>query len=298
MRKTNLLLFALVVTFSTLADMPPPPPSDLEVWSENEKYVATLKYEENKTSIFRVSPDGSREKMWEMDGWFRWTQLSNDGEYLAIPYRGANLIPVDYDKEEIMLTLVQRGQITTTIRLVDLIEKFSNLRRTVSHYSWGSYVGFNEENEFVIDTVENNRFLVPPKDGEVEKKMTPTQVWKTAQYNWAFWLSHCSGILGIILLSLITIRIKDNVKRVVGYAIILSLMAILITGLTIRSAHVKWTAIWASVEMRYEKQAAVSLQKESKAFSPIICGVTTFMYLGLGAITILVVRKKRNSNHH
>ena len=170
MRKTISLLAMIAVIGTALADEPLQTPSDLEVWSTNKEYVAVLKHQENKTSIFRVAPEGKREKKWGMDGWFRWTHLSNDGEYLAIPYWGANLLSLDYKRDDIMLRLVQRGKDLSTVTLADLIEDFSKLQRTASHYYWGNCIGFNKKNEFVIETVEGNRFLVSTKDGKVRRE--------------------------------------------------------------------------------------------------------------------------------
>jgi hypothetical protein len=176
MKRTAFLLAMAAVIGTAFADAPLSRPSNLEVWSKNKQYVAVLKHQESKTSIFRVMPDGKREKTWEMDGWFRWTHLSNDGEYFAIPYWGANLLSLNYKKEDIMLRLVQRGKTIATVTLTDLIEDFSQLQRTASHYYWGHCTGFNKQNEFVITTVEGNCFLVSPKDGKIrkqEKKLQP-----------------------------------------------------------------------------------------------------------------------------
>jgi len=168
--RMTMVLFVIASFFSTaFADAPLRPPSIIEVWSANKKYVAVLEYKETKISVFSVQQKGERKKLWEMAGWFRWTHLSNDGKYLDIPYWGANLLTLDYNRDEIMLRIVKRGKTTTVLKLSDLIRDFSKLQRTVSHYHWGNYVGFNEKNEFVIETVEGNLFLVSPVDGKLKE---------------------------------------------------------------------------------------------------------------------------------
>jgi len=158
-----------LVCHTACATAPLPPPSDLEVWSVNRKYVAVLKYNENRTSVFSVQPGGKRERLWGMTGWFRWTRLSDDGEYLAIPYWSANLLAHDHRKDEAMLTLVKRGRTVAVVKLEDLISDFSKFSRPPPHH-WGRYVGFNKKNQFVIETVEGKRFFVSPTEGNLRQE--------------------------------------------------------------------------------------------------------------------------------
>ena len=150
------------------ADAPLKKPTDLVVWSENKEFFAEIKYAEKKTTVYKAVNKEEKIKLWEMDGWFRWTALSNDGKYFAIPYFGANLLNLDYQQDTIMLTIAKEGKIVKTVKLNELIEDFKNLRRTSSHYYWGNYFGFSN-GKYIIKTVEDNRFAVDLKTKELIK---------------------------------------------------------------------------------------------------------------------------------
>ena len=127
--------------------------------------------------------------------------------------------------------------------------------------------------------------------------MTFEQIWESSRYNWAFWLSHCLGVFGLVLLPVISIRVKSKMKRRVGYAAVLVAMAMLITELTIQSVQVKWKTRWDAAQTEEQKHAVANRDGANLCFSPIIGGFKAIMYMGTGTIAVLIARKKRSSHN-
>ena len=168
MKKFIIVLLLSLISVAN-ADEPLPPPETYTVLTENKKYLAEISLEDVLTTVFKIEKDGKRKKLWQILGWFRWASLSNDGLYLGIPFWRGNLLPQEYRKEQVVFQLVKEGKLICIIRLNELIENFDNLIKTASHYYWGSYKGFNNKNEFVIETVEKNRFVLDLKTGKLKK---------------------------------------------------------------------------------------------------------------------------------
>ena len=129
----------------------------MEKWSPNKKYVALFDFaKQGKTTVFKVRPDGKRAEQWE---WI-WTRygysheacLSDDGQYLAIPYQHYRPDRSGYDPEENMLTILNRGKIAVTVKFSKLADIFSKLAPETFERSWGHAKGFSEKNEFMVDT--------------------------------------------------------------------------------------------------------------------------------------------------
>jgi len=152
------------------ADKPLSPPATYSVQSANKKYTVDINYEAKETVVYVNNQDGSRSELWKMPGWFRWVAVSNDGKYVVIPYGGLNLLTLNYKKDEVTLQIASEGKIIHTIKLDQLISDFNSLERTVSHYYWGDYLGFNDKNEYVIETVEKNKFHIGLETGYITRE--------------------------------------------------------------------------------------------------------------------------------
>ena len=81
---------------------------------------------------------------------------------------GGGLVPLDYDKEHVVLYFLRRGELINkiTIGQVQSIGGLSKLPRTASHYVWGHFVGFDQDGYFVIETVENRAIRFDASRGE------------------------------------------------------------------------------------------------------------------------------------
>jgi hypothetical protein len=157
----HLLLPIATITASvvTRADEPLSPPATKEVWSPNKKFCAVMEPQPATTTVFRVTSDGKRTKSWTMSGWFRVADLADDGEHLVVGNGGMNLLPLNVTKDEPMIDFFQRGKRITTVRLGELFRDPSSLKRTVSHYLWGNYLGLDENGRYVVETVEGQKLL-------------------------------------------------------------------------------------------------------------------------------------------
>lgn len=140
---TFLLLFAAPV----LADEPMFPPAIWETCSPSQEYCARLDPEANSVTAFRK--DTEHTVLWTAPGWSRVAGLADDGVHFVMGWEGMNLIPLDYDKNMPMLTFFRRGKQFAVVRLRDLAG-WLNLQRTVSHYYWGDYYGFDGNGHYVV----------------------------------------------------------------------------------------------------------------------------------------------------
>jgi hypothetical protein len=135
-----------------LADAPLRPPSPVTVCS-NSKIFCLLTDPKTGTHAYRVRPDGSRQPLWSMPGWYRVIFLADDGRHAVTGYDGA-LLPLDYSPDEPLLTFWRDGSRIRAIPVSGLVKDLRKLQRTSSHYRWGSYVGFNAAGNLVVSTVE------------------------------------------------------------------------------------------------------------------------------------------------
>lgn len=163
-----LIVFAAVATAK--ADEPLPAPADHWVKSANGKYTAFFQVKENRTTVFEVVKSSRKNpptKRWEMEGWFRNAYLSNDGANLIVFYNGANLLDLDFEPDEPMISFYERGKLLNQVRLNQLIKNPSpeTLPKTVSHYRWVATYGLNEKQIFEVSTIEKKRFEFDIKTG-------------------------------------------------------------------------------------------------------------------------------------
>ncbi|WP_406700898.1 hypothetical protein V5E97_19090 [Singulisphaera sp. Ch08] len=138
------------------ADSPLPPPARQTIWSNNRWFFAITDPKDWTTTIYRATPDGKGIKSWAMLGYLRFAWLADDGEHLvAAPPGWSGLVPLDYDKEHVILYFLARGELLNKVTLGQVIGDLSKLPRTASHYAWGHVVGFDQDGYFAIETVEN-----------------------------------------------------------------------------------------------------------------------------------------------
>jgi len=174
--KTILCLFILCFIYQikspfVLADAPSPMPKNKEVFSKNQKYVSEVSYDDQKIVVYENKSDKNRSKLWEMNEWSRGVSLSNDGQYVATLYGGSNLLPIDYKEDQVMLDIYNKGELVQIISLNEIISDFSSLERTVSHYYWGVFKGFDDKNNYIIETVEKKRIKIDSAKGIISREM-------------------------------------------------------------------------------------------------------------------------------
>ena len=149
------------------ADEPMPAPEKTMLVSPNKKAYATMDVDTNITTVYKKNQKGDDAPLWSMLGWFPVAFISNSGDYLAIGYDGNNLLNLDYKKNEPILYIVKHGELLRQFTLDQIITDFSKMPRTVSHYNWGTYIGFNSKDEFIIETFDNRQIALNIETGKI-----------------------------------------------------------------------------------------------------------------------------------
>jgi hypothetical protein len=149
------------------ADTPLPPPQVKEIWSPNKQFCAVMDPKPMTTTVYRVEEGGRRTRSWAMYGWFRVAHLADDGEHLVAGHDGINLLPLKVIKDEPMIRFFRRGELLNTVTLGQLLKNQSSLKRTASHYLWGSYLGLDKKGHYVVETVEDRRLTFTVNTGKL-----------------------------------------------------------------------------------------------------------------------------------
>jgi hypothetical protein len=151
----------LVALFSLAAkaDTPLPPPEEFTVCSDTKAFCATSK-PEGSTIIF-TGIGKSYKELWQISGWHRSIFVSNSG-VVAVAYDGINLLPLDFNRQMVMLKFYKDGHLLREVRLQEIVRDTRKLRRTVSHYEWGSVIGFETNGRLALSTVEEQHLLIDP----------------------------------------------------------------------------------------------------------------------------------------
>ncbi len=163
LRILSFFLLALLVPLIVLGDEPLAPPSLKTECSPSGDICAQMDPERG-TTVFRQT-DGNHAVLWKMPGWFRVAFVADDGQHLVTGYDGWNLL-VRRDPDETMLNFWNEGHLLRSVRLRELLPDLDRLERTVSHWYWGNYVGFDSYGQFVVETVDGKRHRYDVSTGE------------------------------------------------------------------------------------------------------------------------------------
>lgn len=151
-----------------VADQPPAMPEKKKVYSQNRKFYASMDYKLDRTTVYRnLQPPDNPEMIWGMPGWFEVASLSNDGDTLVVGYPGNNLLDLNYRNHDVMLTIYRRGHEIAEFTLEDLIQDSGKLIPTASHYQWGTYLGFDEDGLYRVQTIEDRIVKFDVKKGVI-----------------------------------------------------------------------------------------------------------------------------------
>ena len=155
---TLVVLAGLLFAETTVrADAPLIDDGRLEIESRNKQFVASPGPKGKSTLVYRRVLGAKADLLWQMPRWLANPYLSDDGECMVDAYVGVNLVPLHYDRDQVMMTFFRRGKQVGIVRLHELIRDFGHLEPGVSHYLWGYFRGFVALNRFAVDTVEGRR---------------------------------------------------------------------------------------------------------------------------------------------
>ncbi|MEY4576795.1 MAG: hypothetical protein RL701_1498 [Pseudomonadota bacterium] len=144
---------AMFVAQVVRADSPPSAPSLEQIYSNNGRFSVVFDPVNNHVSVYR---NGTRrpQKLWSMRADVPTLCVSDDGRYLVIYYRNANLLALDHAHDEIMLSFYDRGRLLSVVRLPQLIGE-ADLVRTDSHFMWAYSYGFDGAHNFAVETADH-----------------------------------------------------------------------------------------------------------------------------------------------
>lgn len=137
------------------------------VCSLNGFFCAVMDPEQKVTTVVRRRAGGVSQPLWSMDGWFRVAYVSNDGEYLVTGYDGVNLLPLNYKRNQVMISFYDRGKLIRQVRLNEMISDFSKLEKVASHYRWGECLGLNSEDHLTVELVDKTWLMFDIKTGQI-----------------------------------------------------------------------------------------------------------------------------------
>ena len=144
---------------SALADTPLSPPQTYTVCSATKAFCATS----DATADVTLVRDASGADLWRVAGWHRSIFVSDDGRYVAIGYPGLNLASTSITLSDAMVTFHDRAGVAGRVRLFQLYRDVSRMKRTASHYLWGSVVGFRRGNVLEIALADGRRLRFKPR---------------------------------------------------------------------------------------------------------------------------------------
>ena len=157
----------LVAETTALADAPLIDDGRLEIESRNKQFVASPGPNGKSTLVYRRVLGAKADLLWQMPRWLYNPYLSDDGQCMVDAYYGVNLVPRNYDPDQVMMTFFNAGKLVGTVRLRELIRDFRHMEPSVSHYSWGDFIGFVSLNRFAVETVEGRRLVFDATTGKL-----------------------------------------------------------------------------------------------------------------------------------
>ena len=164
-----LILSALLLPATTLADEAMMPPSVWETCSPGGDYCARLDPADDSMVAYKAGV--AQKVLWTATGWSRVAALADDGEHLVLGYEGMNLIPLDYRSDMPMLTFYRGGEIIGTVRLRDMISDTAiRMNRTVPSYNWGDYLGLGADGRYRVRTATGREIRFDMTTGKLVRQ--------------------------------------------------------------------------------------------------------------------------------
>lgn len=152
----NHLIFVASLVLSTAAQADQPSVgATLHRFSSPDRQIVATAFPGSDTRVQRRT---SGETLWRIPGWHSLLYLSNDGLHAAVVQSGLNLIPLDSQPELVLVTIWTRGEKSREISVQDIAPNLSILRKTTSHYEWGSVEGFDDKGDLVIERADGEHF--------------------------------------------------------------------------------------------------------------------------------------------
>lgn len=164
------LLAQLTEAPPSRADSPLPPPARYSRCSPSGAFCFTA---DPRTGTSVHAAKEPARSLWTLPAWHRVAYVSDDGEHLVIGFDGVNLVPVDDPEQVRIVQFWNRGKLTKGYTLRDLGYQRDALQRTVSHYAWGSYEGFDARGHFRLRMIDGVSLVFDPASGALLERVAP-----------------------------------------------------------------------------------------------------------------------------
>ena len=160
-------LLAVAGATTLLADAPLRPPHRYTTCSPSGAACATSDPEAGTFGHPRDRPDA--EPGWRIPRWFRVLYVADDGAHAVTGHDGL-LAPVDDPAATVVVVFWKDGERVASHTLANLGYTRRDLRRTVSHYFWGDYQGWDEEGRFRLAMVDGATLVFDVAAGELLRR--------------------------------------------------------------------------------------------------------------------------------
>jgi hypothetical protein len=150
--KNLLLCAALLWCNIAFADAPLTPPVP---WKVCDRSISFCAYIDPKagTTVYKIEPPFAAQEIYKIPGWHRWARIADDGQFFITAYSGLNLVPLDVQPTQVMLTFWKNGAKHKEVTLGQIIKNWTSLQPTASHYRWGE-VSHLSKDTIHLKTVE------------------------------------------------------------------------------------------------------------------------------------------------
>ena len=165
-----LIILVLACAVPAFADSPLPPPAVQTTKSENKRFEV-ISDPEKGTRCIDLS---SSKELWKLPDWYRWAFLCDDGRHFITAYGGLNLLSLSYKGSDVMLTFWDSGKLIKKVTVDELIPDKKILKRTVSHYSWGSITGITKSGLLEVALADGSKVYYQPKTGRRAEQAVPS----------------------------------------------------------------------------------------------------------------------------
>ncbi len=152
MMKTAILPSLALCASSALADAPLSPPTAWKTCSISVNFCAYMD-PQSDAFVYKIEPPFAAKEVYKIAGWHRWVKLSDDGQFFISAYNGLNLVPLNVKPSQVMVTIWKHGAKHHEITLGQIIQKWTSLRATASHFYWGEITQLSKD-ALQLKTVE------------------------------------------------------------------------------------------------------------------------------------------------